>query len=140
MVLMNLVPDPFWGQVAQLQAVVLHLHAVLEQHARRLSQQDKPIPEGVTRSQEQVRTVCNAIRGRLNAHEDASLPSNLNPDWDWGIADELMVVLPQEWGQADKPPAPVEDPEVVSAWCRVKREMESLSATWEKVKGLREQG
>lgn len=137
---MNLVPDPFWGQVAQLRAVVLHLHAVLEQCARRLSQQDKPIPEGVTRSQKQVRTVCNVIRGRLNAHEDASLPSNLNPDWDWGIADELMVVLPQEWGQADKLLASVEDPEVVSAWGRVTREMESLSATWEKVKGLREQG
>ncbi len=140
MVLMNLVPDPFWGQVAQLQAVVLRLHAVLEKHARRLSQQDKPIPEGMTNSQEQVRTVCNVIRGRLSAHKDAFLPSNPNPDWDWGIADELMKVLPLSWENAEELLASVEDAEVVSVRGTAKRAMESLSATWEKVKGIREQG
>lgn len=138
MALMNL--DMFWVQVGQLQAVALRLHAVLEQHARRLGLQDKPIPDGVTGSQEQVRTVCDMIRGRLNAHEDASLPSNLNPDWDWGIADELMKVLPREWGNAAKPLASVEDAKVASAWGAVKRAMESLFATWEQVKGIREQG
>lgn len=135
---MNL--DMFWVQVGQLQAVALRLHAVLEQHARSLGLQDKPIPDGVSDSQDQVRRVWGVVQGYLGSHKDASLPSNLNPDWDWGIADELMKVLPREWENAEEPLASVEDAEVVSAWDTAKREMESLSATWEKVKGCREQG
>ncbi len=137
---MDYVPGPFWVQVAQLQAVVLHLHAVLEQHASRLGLQDKPIPDGVSDSQEQVRGVRNVLHGGLANHATSGRPSNLNPDWDWNAAKSLMDALPQSWGEAEEKLASVEDAKVVSAWGRVTREMESLSATWEKVKGLREQG
>ena len=130
----------FWSKVARVQASMLCLQEALREVLKQHAHQGEPTPKVKEQAEEQIRAVCNRLRAGLSAHGYSQLPSNQNPNWDWNAANSLMEAIPQEWEEAEKLLASIEDAEVVSAWDAVKHKMESLSDSWGKAKEIKEQG